>query len=365
MPQSSFQSSFANSLPFLILNSPILLHPKHMKSLLFLLLISAPLIGGDKQPPITRLACGSCHKPKPSSPIWKSITADKPQGFIFMGDNIYADTEDPDVMRRRYKSLVTLPDYAAFAATTPIYPTWDDHDYGKNDAGAEYPMKKQAQEIFFNTFNFPNDHPARKTPGVYHSTTMGPKGKRLQIILLDTRYFRTPNILVRENGRKKYYPQTDKNATMLGSAQWDWLKKQLHQPADLRILVSSIQVIPTNHRFEKWANMPNERARLFNLLRDTKAGPTILLSGDRHLAEISTLAPAKSGLNFPLVELTSSGMTHAGASSYPSDFRIKDTYYSKRNYGLIDIDWSPKKPIVTLPIKSHQGTPKKLAKVTF
>jgi len=331
---------------------------KHFLAFLFI----APLLAED---PVTRIACGSCFKPERDNGIFKVIAAEKPQAFLFMGDNIYADTTDPEVMEEKYRRLNALPDYAAFAKSVPIIPNWDDHDYGLNDAGREYEMKETSAKLFFDAFKFPADHEARKTPGIYHSVMMGPEGKRLQIINLDTRYFRSANVQEKVNGRKTYIPQVGPKATMLGDAQWKWLAGELKKPADLRIIVSSIQVIATEHRFEKWSNMPDERKRLIELLRESKSGPTLLLSGDRHLAEVSRLKASETKLPFDLYEMTCSGMSHAGAPDDPSPTRVPETYTRAVNYGVIDIDWSKEKPSLELLIKNAEGKTESTTEVAF
>ena len=92
----------------------------------------------------------------------------------------------------------------------------------------------------------------------------------------------------------------------VGDRQWGWLERQLRQPAELRLVVSSIQVIPEEHGFERWANLPRERERLFELIRSNGANGMVLLSGDRHLAEISRLPFEVVG--YSLYEVTSSSM---------------------------------------------------------
>lgn len=304
--------------------------------------------------PVTRIACGSCYKPKGDRGIWPVIASTKPELFLFMGDNIYADTEDMAVMRRDYAELMERPDFVAFRKAVPILPTWDDHDYGLNDAGAEYPKRRESRQVFLDVFQFPADHPARATPGVYHAFHAGPPGKRLQVILLDTRYFRSALKRPRVNGRLTYVPNEDPEATMLGEAQWNWLRSELRKPAELRIIVSSIQVITTEHRFEKWANLPRERQRFFDLLRTTKARNVILLSGDRHLAEFARISSGESGLPEDLLELTTSGLTHAGAPNDTNRHRIGERYPGI-NFGTLAIDWSAKHPAVTLAIRDHDA----------
>ncbi len=332
-----------------------------MKLFLALLLIT-PLLAEE---PITRLACGSCYKPQRDKGIFKTIAADKPQLFLFMGDNIYGDTDDEKVMAEKYRRLNIQPDYAAFKKTTPVLATWDDHDYGRNDAGREFAFKETSAKLFFDAFDFPTDHEARKSPGIYHSKIMGPAGKRLQLIFLDTRSFRSSLPQVKEGRRKVYVPQNGPEATMLGNTQWKWLAAELKKPAELRIIVSSIQVLATAHRFEKWANMPDERSRLFKLLKDTNSGPTILLSGDRHLAEVSQLSTDQSALPYDLYEMTSSGMTHAGAPDDPGPLRLQGTFTRAKNYGLIDIAWQKASPAVTLTIRSAEGKTLSATEVRF
>ena len=304
--------------------------------------------------PITRIACGSCYKPKADQGIWPVIASTKPELFLFMGDNVYADTEDMEVMRRDYAELTERPDFIEFRKAIPILPIWDDHDYGLNDAGADYPKRKESQQVFLDVFRFPADHPARATPGVYHSSMAGPEGKRLQVILLDTRYFRSALDCPRVNGRKTYVPNNDPKATMLSEAQWKWLESELRKPADLRLIVSSIQIITTEHRFEKWEKLPHERKRLFALLKNTEANRVILLSGDRHLAEFARITGKESGLPHELLELTSSGLTHAGAPNDPNRHRIGERYPGL-NFGTLAIDWTPKSPVVTLAIRDHEA----------
>jgi alkaline phosphatase D len=184
----------------------------------------------------------------------------------------------------------------------------------------------------------------------------GPPGKRVQIILLDTRYFRSKL----KKGDKRvmgvlpYLPNTDKGATFLGEAQWKWLRTQLEVPAEVRLLVSSIQLVPEDHPFEKWTNIPAERQRLFKLLRDTKAAGVIVLSGDRHLAELSRM---DAGLGYPLFDLTSSGLNQGNKrwrALEPNRHRVA-TMNVGNNFGLIEIEWSRADPLIRLQVRDEVG----------
>jgi len=314
--------------------------------ILFSLFFILPLLAEES---IIRVAAGSCYNPRRDSlGVWNVLAKEKPQLFLFMGDNIYGDTRDMDVLKEKWNVLTSRPDYIAFKKNTLILATWDDHDYGLNDAGTEYSKKKESQAIFRNVFGLPQT----ETEGVYHSKIIGSEEKRLQVILLDTRYHRTAPKRGMVGARRGYVPQTDPKATILGEEQWKWFANELKKPAELRLIVSSIQVISNKHRFEKWENFPNERDRFLKLLNTANPGPTILLSGDRHLAEICKIPKGETGLPFDLYDFTTSGMSHAGSHDKGCKYRVHGSYSKKENFGLLDIDWSGTKPVVSMKVKS-------------
>ncbi len=306
---------------------------------------------------IDTIAFGSCIRQGKPQPVWEAVNALEPDVFLLLGDNVYADTTDMDAMRATYGMLAAEPGFVRLRSRCPIHATWDDHDYGANDAGAEYPMRAESEQIFLDFFEVPPNAPERGRPGVYSHQVYGPPGQRVQIILLDTRYFRSP--LVRapatpECPRVNHAPNRDPGATVLGAEQWRWLGERLREPADLRILASSIQVIPEEHCYEKWANFPLERERLLRLVRETDARGLILLSGDRHLAEISRLPAAAVG--YPLYELTSSGMNAGGAGEGETNrYRVGPDNVRADNFGVVRVDWSKAPAELALEIHTADG----------
>lgn len=343
--------------------------PRIPGSVLLILIVGLPAPAAE-EPALTRLAFGSCAKQDKPQPIWDSVVETRPQRFVFLGDNIYADTEDMDVLRARYALLDKQPGYQKLKKTCPILATWDDHDYGANDAGAEYPKKRESQQVFLDFFGVPRDDPRRKQEGVYSSHLFGPKGKRVQIILLDGRYFRSPLRKGFEPGepgegrRGKYAPSTDKDATMLGETQWRWLAEQLKVPAELRLIGSGIQVVADEHGSETWGNFPGERQRLFRLIRETKASGVVFLTGDRHLAEIARLpADHVTGVGYPLYDVTSSSL-NAPSGNFTkakvrfaneiNSYRVGLTYFDV-NFGTVLVDWDQADPVVRLQVRDEQG----------
>jgi alkaline phosphatase D len=304
--------------------------------------------------PVTRVLFGSCVKQDLPTPIFQTMMSAPADMAIFLGDNIYADTSDMSVMRAKYDQLAANKDFARLRAAVPILATWDDHDYGVNDGGADFPMREAAQQEFLRFWNEPEDSPRHGREGVYDAHIFGPKGKRLQVILLDTRYFRSPLKTGERRVGGPYVPDADPSKTMLGVGQWKWLAEQLRKPAELRVIATGIQCIPEAAGQETWSNLPLERDRLFKLIQDTKAAGVILVSGDRHWSELSLLS---EDVPYPMYELTASSFNQIHPRGTPTEnrFRASDTTYHRENYGVLTIDWDTSDPTVTMQIRDMEG----------
>lgn len=305
---------------------------------------------------VIRFAFGSCAKERKAQPIWNTISAQNPELFLFIGDNQYADrwapdggklrstpVTDPNRFYEAYEALAAIPEFAAFRQKVPLIGMWDDHDYGANDQGKEYPLKQQSQQAFLDFFQFPASSPVHQQAGVYHAKTFGKQGQRVQFILLDTRYHRD-SIDKNPNGRPKnkgpYIPSDDTSRSMLGQQQWEWLELQLKQPADIRFVISSVQFVAYEHSWETWGNMPHERQRFYDLVKDTQANGVILLSGDRHLTEIS-VDKGQLGSNppYPIWDFTASGMTDdQKLVTETNSFRVGGVF-RQSHFGVVEIEW--------------------------
>ncbi len=325
-------------------------------SLVVLLFLAGAAPSADDTRPLARIAFGSCVHQDKEQPIWDAIVKAKPDLWLMLGDNIYADTQDIAVMRQKYAKQAAQPGFKKLLSLCPVLATWDDHDFGGEDAGAEYPKKKESQEAFLDFFSVPKDSPRRKQEGVYHAAVLGPAGRRVQVILLDTRYFRSPlkKDLKRPRNLGQYVPNTDPDVTMLGESQWKWLSEQLKVPAEVRLLCSSIQLVAEDHGFEKWMNLPAERARLYKLIRDSRAGGVVVLSGDRHLAELSRV---DGEVGYPLYDLTSSGLNQANKRfrALEANRHRVATMDRGDNFGIVRIDWDKEDPLLSLEIHDDQG----------
>lgn len=320
-------------------------------SLLFLFLVSCGTTMDDGVQPQADyvIAFGSCNNENYAQPLWEPVLRNSPDIFIWAGDNVYADTDDAEVMKADYQKQKQQKDYQQLLTSVKVLGTWDDHDYGKNDGGAEWHFKEESQRLFLDFFDVPAQSPRRQQQGVYHSELIETQKGNIRIFLLDTRYFRSP--LVESELVNRRYAASQ--GTILGNEQWEWLEAELtNSKAQFNILVSGIQFLSAEHGFEKWANFPDELNKLKKLLATSKARNIILLSGDRHISEFSVAEI--EGLHQPLMDFTSSGLTHAYEefSGEPNQFR-KGKVIKQLSFGLLKFDFDKEKVLFEMRGKEN------------
>ncbi|KAF7815311.1 PhoD-like phosphatase [Senna tora] len=340
---------------------------------------------------VSRIAFGSCSNQSAPQPLWDAIIDFHPQIFIWMGDNIYGDIKRPfkifgpertigpwknaprfvpssqNEMESKYRKAKANPGYSQLREKAEVIGTWDDHDYGLNDAGKEFDGKITNQQLLLDFLDEPQDSPRRKQAGVYASYTYGPVGRNIKIIVLDTRYHRDP---------------VGSDGTILGTSQWLWLEQELKGPSTaITLIASSIQVISnlsatTGPLFamESWGRFPKERDRLFKLIADSKRCGVFFVSGDVHFGEITRYDCA---LDYPLYDVTSSGLTQSVEDAVPpplhflvrfvawitpSTMRVKSPncryrscIYGKPNFGTIKIDWNSQPVTIKVEVKDKEG----------
>ncbi len=312
------------------------------------------MVSGSIKKPLQRIGFGSCIKQQNPAPLFANVLDYEPELFLFMGDNIYGDTEDMAVLKAKYQELGAKPEFKQLTEKSILLATWDDHDYGLNDGGAGFTKRDVSQKVFLEFWRDVPDSPRRERPGVYDAHIFGPESKRVQVILLDTRFFRSNLKTGKRRVGGPYYPDSDPKLTMLGRGQWQWLEKQLLQPAQIRIVVSSIQFAPTAAGQETWANLPAEKQRFLDLIGRTQASGLIIVSGDRHWSEFSRIT---NGLSYPLYDFTSSSMNQLHPRGTPTEnpHRFLDKTFHQENFGTIDIDWNQKDPVIKVGIVDLQG----------
>lgn len=295
---------------------------------------SSNKISTEEQPDFI-IAFGSCNKEDMVQPLWEPILENDPDLFLWGGDNIYSDTDNAEKMKAEYKTQKQNKGYRKLLNKVPVLGIWDDHDYGLNDGGKQWHFKEESQQLFLDFMDVPMDSPRREREGVYHSQLIQSSKGSIKIILLDTRYFRD-DLKRSEDPGKRYEVSM---GTILGDKQWTWLEDELNNSkADFNVILSSIQIISSEHPFEKWNNFPSELTRLKELLISSGAENIILLSGDRHISEFSEIKTER--LRYPLVDFTSSGLTHTYEKfeAEPNRYRVGKVVKYK-SFGLVKFDF--------------------------
>jgi alkaline phosphatase D len=289
-----------------------------------------------------RIAVGSCSHEYDENQMWEQIQTADPDLYIWLGDNIYGDSEDMSVLAAKYHRQKSRASYQSLISKVPVIGIWDDHDFGKNDAGKSWPYKNESKKLLLDFLDVPDSAAVRNRSGIYQSFQYGEGEQTVKIILLDTRYFRD-DLVDDPNPDNRYLPA---EGTILGEEQWVWLEKELRSStAKVNIIASGIQILPREHGFEKWDNFPSERQRLLDLINTLNISRPLLLSGDRHISEISRIE--LPDLDDPLVEFTSSGLTHSYEASTEKNSLRKGPLVTQKSFGVIDILWK-KSPEIEL-----------------
>lgn len=294
----------------------------------------------EKTDRISRIAFGSCNRQDADQSYWSGIAAQKPDLWVWLGDCVYNDTEDMAVMTNKYGIMRDAAGYREFRHNHSITGTWDDHDYGKNDGDRSYGPKALSQQHFLDFIDEPVDSARRQTEGVYGVQGFGPPGNRVRLILLDDRYY-----------AEGPGPESD----LLGSNQWAFLEQSLAtNAAEFVIIASGIQMLAQDHRFERWSKYPRSHKRLLDTITASGVSGVVLISGDRHLHEIAMqnddLTP------YPLFEVTSSGLTHAGSNNLNEKNRFRiGPMLTQRGFGMIEINWDAQPRTVSLQLRHITG----------
>ena len=294
-----------------------------------------------------KIAFGSCLDQENPQPIWNSIYKEDIDSFVFLGDNVYGDIPSGKLnkMREAYKFQAKMIPSWLFKKNVEMI--WDDHDFGENDGGSSYPLKQEAQKLYLDFWEIPNDDIRQQRDGIYANKIIYIDNFIINLILLDTRYFRSD--LKKTKGLKPVYLKNEElNATILGDKQWSWLMEVMKIKSDLTIVATSIQLLPTEHRFEKWSNFPSDHFKLKKLLK-SQSRPIIVISGDRHQGAIYN--------DENIYEITSSSLNKTISSILRRPKEL-DKYmlgemFAGENYGLITINTNKK--IIDLEIKDING----------
>lgn len=274
------------------------------------------------------IAFGSCARIQRDreQAIWNIVNEWNPDLFFWLGDNVYADTLDADIIAEEYRRQRELASIQSLLCRVPQLAIWDDHDYGLNDHDKTNPIKQEALEIF--RLYWPNlSYGLPSVPGVFFKYRYG----HVDFFFLDVRYHRDPNRV----------PDSPEK-TMLGKQQLSWLKEELAaSDAVFKILISgSGWTKAKGMGGDSWSSFIAERNDLFDYIRDREISGVVLLSGDTHVGELNCVPWSEQG-GYDLYDLVSSPLAQSPGTGWFArrpEIRIRPLYYSSPNFGFIEFE---------------------------
>lgn len=277
-----------------------------------------------------KVAVASCMRDdlKHTEDIWMDLENRSPDVIFMIGDNTYADIGLRDqlfkvdakrIWRRHMETRNKLRVFR-WKNLIPVFGIWDDHDYGKNNGGKEFPARQDSEEIFQQFFITGVDNKyIPHGPGLSFSFKM--RGNNF--VFLDNRSFR-------DTADKK-------EGFHFGRKQNQWLGEHVSDE-HLNWLISGDQFFGGYHSFESFqGNHPEAFKAFISKLKETR-NRYVFISGDRHLSEVMAI-PSKF-LGYPAYEITSSAIhssVYDGAlAKHPNPYR-KHGVDGKWNYVFLTI----------------------------
>jgi alkaline phosphatase D len=229
---------------------------------------TAPAAG---TPSKVRLAFGSCAHMNPIR-LWSDVEAAEVHGLVLLGDTPYIDSTDLAVARARHREFLSIEPLAKLIRHTPLWGTWDDHDFGANDSRGTLQGKENTRRAFIEyRANPDNGHDGQ---GIYSKFSYGP----VDVWLLDTRWF----------SNTEPSPVDPGKPTLLGTRQWEWLLASLGQSTSpFKVLACGmIWDDKENRESDDWGTYPHEREALFRYLGENKIPGVVLIGGDIHCSRL-------------------------------------------------------------------------------
>jgi PhoD-like phosphatase len=358
--------------------------------------------------------------------IWKKHTCATPEVF----DRDYQQLLNVPGYRELLSGDNQSP--TSSSSSPHIFGTLDDHDYGCNNADRTFPYKYESGMAFLKFLNASSSsmmyQRGLRGEGIYgvqlydFAQPPGPRrvisdedanidadlerfsshqsqrhstysNQTVAVFVLDVRTHKTP---WKTHWYERFF-QTDMDGDFLGPRQWEWLQQSVQNShATIHVVVSGIQFhpyrYPDGNIAESWSQYPRAQQDLYNILLSTPT-PTILVSGDVHMTQLLQKdcvphhavvshddtdhhipSASQSSVVYPrrpLIEMTTSGMTHswgtlavpfdAASSSSPSHqhsyYDWYSSYISKWMIHLLHYT-CPWTDIISIPSNSNKTTAK-------
>lgn len=271
------------------------------------------------------------------------IRGRKPAALLAIGDIAVQDRNNNLGMHRAdYLLRDFRPAWRSMTASIPVFATWDDHDYFRNDGwgipkGFTDQDRIGVREVFRRAWANPSYGFDDARGGIFLRARIG----SCDVLMVDNRYFRT-----------------GEQGSFLGDAQMKWLEAQLLDCKGPFIIMScgtmwSDYVSNGKDSWGRWD--PQGRERLFSMIEKNRIGGVLMISGDRHGARGFRI-PRPSGFNFYEFEAGS-----LGGRSGPAVFakNTTDQFYGiagKYAFGEFTIDATVADPQVEFRLIGDDGT---------
>ncbi len=226
---------------------------------------------GQATPAKTVLAFGSCADNKPLK-IWSQMKQQGAQGLVLLGDTPYIDSTNLARARQRHRAFLAEPTLAALTRNTPVWGTWDDHDFAGNNTDGRVKGKENTRQAFLEYRA--NREAGHDGQGIYTSFRRG----GVEVFLLDTRWF----------ARTEQSPVDASKPTLLGRRQWKWLLDSLKaSTAEFKIIACGmIWDDKENRESDDWGSYTHERDALFQFIGKQKISGVVLIGGDIHCSRL-------------------------------------------------------------------------------
>lgn len=305
---------------------------------------TAPEIGAKKD---IKVAFGSCarYEADPVQRIWTAVEQLHPDLFFWLGDNIYSDVADVDIMAEKYERQREVVSLRPLLRSVPNLAIWDDHDFGFNNSDRTNPIKQESLKLFKDFWANPSyGQPAN--PGVYFKYSYG----AVDFFFLDCRFYRDP------------YQSEDANGkTILGQVQLEWLKKELKESKGVfKVLISGHEweEMEAGHALnDSWASYLEERNAVFDYIQSNKINGVVLLSGDTHVGELKVVPWSEKG-GYDLYDLVSSPLAQETSKGWLKRDRrhfLRRVYFNDNNAGVLQFHLDTERPYLQFNLINTKG----------
>jgi len=277
--------------------------------------------------------------------MWQRIASHDFPLLLLLGDNVYIDRPERPVLQRYcYYRRQSRPEFRTLTAETSIAAIWDDHDFGDNDSeGGPDPFepawKVDAWRTFRNNWNNAAYGGGEEQPGVWHEASIAD----VDLFLLDGRYYRTN--------------EDAESPSMLGPTQKQWLLDRLQaSTAAFKLIVSPVPFPDGakpgewSWRSDTWEGYPDEREEIFSFIEDNQVEGVVLLSGDRHRADVWKIEREEG---YDLYEFENGRLTNIHTHG-PVEGSLY-SYNEHPHFGRLRFDTTKADPTITYDIINIKG----------